>query len=227
MRDNGSDVAVIGDGLPPEAINEISSLHLFQDFRWSKRARSSFHECNIHTLEQLTRVDPTRLLKCSNVGRGTLKEIHRKLSARGLGLNFTRRQLSSMRIWTPEKRVEQSEAIKAAHAKTRAMTEREQEREREREERLRERLREERLQDLKAAHAKTRALDERERERERERLQDDAIRVEGIEKNFVESMEMAIGAGAIAEARSLLDCCTPLMAKTIIDVVSAIESEKT
>tara|TARA_Y100001963_G_scaffold136747_1_gene199706 strand:+ start:735 stop:1346 length:612 start_codon:yes stop_codon:yes gene_type:complete len=41
--------------------------------------------------------------------------------------------------------------------------------------------------------------------------------------NFVEAMEMAIATGAIPAARSLLDCCTPLMAKKIIDLVSAIE----
>ena len=180
-------------------------LHLFQDFTWSKRARSSFHECNIHTLEQLTRVDPTRLLKCSNVGRGTLKEIHRKLSARGLGLNFTRRQLASMRIWTPEKRVEQSEAIKAAHAKTREWKER-----------LAleaaEQLREQELRDLRQRH------------------EEEAIRKEDREasmgQKFVDAMDMAIAHGAISAARGMLGCCSPVMAKTIIDVVSAIESEE-
>jgi len=190
MSDNGSEVAGIGDGLPPEAINEISSLHLFKDFTWSKRARTSFHECNIHTLEQLTRVDPLRLLKCSNVGRGTLKEIHRKLSVRGLSLNFTQRQLTSMRIWTPEKRREQSEAIKAAHAKTRVWREAQEE-------------------DLK----------------EIRKREDQYSSLEEVGKNFVDAMDMAIASGAIPAARELLDCCTPLMAKKIIDVVSAIESE--
>ena len=181
MRDNGSDV-VSGVNHP----DVVRSLNLFKDFTWSKRARQAMLHANVHTLEHLTRVDPTKMLKCPNVGKGTLKKIQQNLSARGMSLNFTPRQLRSMRVWPPEKRVAQSEAIRAAHAKTRAMNEREQE---------------ERLQDLAA------------------------MRVEGIEKNFVESMEMASGAGAIAEARSLLDCCTPLMAKTIIAVVAAIESE--
>ena len=51
------------------------------------------------------------------------------------------------------------------------------------------------------------------------------VAMEEAGDNFVEAMEMAIGAGAISEARSLLDCCTPLMAKKIIDLVSAIERE--
>lgn len=35
------------------------------------------------------------------------------------------------------------------------------------------------------------------------------VAMEEAGDNFVEAMEMAIGAGAISEARSLLDCCTP------------------
>jgi len=195
MSDNGSEVAGIGDGLPPEAINEISSLHLFKDFTWSKRARTSLHECNIHTLEQLTRVDPLRLLKCSNVGRGTLKEIQRKLSVHGLSLNFTQRQLTSMRIWTPEKRREQSEAIKAAHAKTKVWKETKEN------------------------------LERAEAEWEEHDLRQQDASLENVGKNFVDAMDMAIAHGAIPVARELLDCCKPVMAKKIIDVVSAIESE--
>ena len=199
MRDN---ITLEQDREIAEA--KARNMHLFQDFTWSKRARSSFHECNIHTLEQLTRVDPTRLLKCSNVGRGTLKEIHRKLSARGLGLNFTRRQLSSMRIWTPEKRVEQSEAIKAAHAKTRAWKERLA---------LEEAQREQELREMQQRHE------------EMARQKEKGDREANMGQKFVDAMDMAIAHGAISAARGMLDCCSPVMAKTIIDVVSAIESE--
>ena len=173
----------------------VKSLHLFKDFTWSKRARTSFHESNIHTLEQLTRVDPLRLLKCSNVGRQTLKEIQRKLSVHGLSMNFTQRQLSSMKIWTPEKRREQSETIKAAHAKTKEWKE------------LRENL------------------ERAEAEREEHDLRQQDASLEDVGKNFVKAMDMAIAHGAIPAARELLDCCKPVMAKKIIDVVSAIESE--
>ena len=201
MRDNGSDVM---ERRVNEAIAKARNLHLFQDFTWSKRARSSFHECNIHTLEQLTRVDPTKLLKCSNVGRATLKEIQQKLAARGMSLNFTQRQLSSMRVWTPEKRVEQSEAIKAAHAKTRAWKERLA---------LEEAQREQELREMQQRHE------------EMARQKEKGDREANMGQKFVDAMDMAIAHGAISAARGMLDCCSPVMAKTIIDVVSAIESE--
>ena len=51
----------------------------------------------------------------------------------------------------------------------------------------------------------------------------ETVLLEEAGDNFVEAMEMAIATGAIPAARSLLDCCTPLMAKKIIDLVSAIE----
>jgi Skp family chaperone for outer membrane proteins len=201
MRDNGSDVM---ERSVNESLAKARNLHLFRDFTWSKRARSSFHECNIHTLEQLTRVDPTKLLKCSNVGRATLKEIHQKLSARGLGLNFTRRQLASMRVWTPEKRVEQSEAIKAAHAKTREWKDR---------------------LALDEARREQELLEMRQRHEETARQKEKEDREANMGQKFVDAMDMAIAHGAISAARGMLDCCSPVMAKTIIDVVSAIESE--
>ena len=52
------------------------------------------------------------------------------------------------------------------------------------------------------------------------------IQLEEVGKDFVDAMDMAIAYGAIPVARELLDCCTSVIAKNIIDVVSAIESEK-
>jgi len=57
------------------------------------------------------------------------------------------------------------------------------------------------------------------------REHNEKVLLEEAGENFVEAMEMAIATGAIPAARSLLDCCTPLMAKKIIDLVSAIERE--
>jgi predicted XRE-type DNA-binding protein len=101
MNDNGSEVAA--NEVEAEA-EVVKGLHLFQDFNWKRRARTAFHTCNIHTLEQLLAVNPRRLLRVENVGPTTLQEINEILGERGLSLKTTPNMLSGASGWTPERR---------------------------------------------------------------------------------------------------------------------------
>lgn len=107
LNDNGSEVAA--NEVEAEAEVEVEAeavkgLHLFQDFNWKRRARTAFHTCNIHTLEQLLAVNPRRLLRVENVGPTTLQEINDVLGERGLSLKVTPGMISGASGWTPERR---------------------------------------------------------------------------------------------------------------------------
>ena len=92
------------NGNPSNEPESVKSLHLFKNFNWTKRARTAFHECNIHTLEQLLAMNPGRILKVENVGKNTLVEIQKKLTARGLTLRKTKAMEHGAAGWTPERR---------------------------------------------------------------------------------------------------------------------------
>lgn len=89
MNENGNAVVVNEEEV-------VKGLHLFQDFQWTKRARSAFHQCNIHTLEQLLSMNPRRITRVENVGKVTLREIQKKLNVRGLSLKLTKNMIAGI-----------------------------------------------------------------------------------------------------------------------------------
>jgi transcriptional regulator with XRE-family HTH domain len=126
MNDNGSEVAA-------SEAEAVKGLHLFQDFNWKRRARTAFHTCNIHTLEQLLAVNPRRLLRVENVGPGTLQQINEVLGKRGLSLKTTPNMVSGSKGWTPERRAAAAaRGRKNAQHLTNLATKRSDERSRER-----------------------------------------------------------------------------------------------
>lgn len=166
MSENGDEVVASKE-------ETVKSLHLFGDFSWTKRARTAFHKCNIHTLEQLLAMNPGRLLKVENVGRTTLREIQQKLTVRGLSLKLSKSMVSGASGWTEERR--QKTAINRGGAV--------------------ERGREGRWKKAKQS------------------------------PGSLEDFDKAVEGGAVAAAQLLLECCSPEVAKRMIDLVSAIGRE--